>query len=200
MRGTSELFYEGYVAFGAFKFAGGTTRSLVDYAGVEYDRHNLGSHLSNLGHYLNEPGRLVHAREDYAAEFIPVVLLDEPAKTDIWGNPQSPNQKLLYGMAITPLGFRWLWRDGKVLKPFYTIKLGGIVFTEKALSSKATYANFTINSSGGLQVRLTRRTGVRVGFEFHHFSNLYVNSSNPGLDTLGINFGIVRRLSPFGTW
>ncbi|MGA9063607.1 MAG: acyloxyacyl hydrolase [Terracidiphilus sp.] len=170
------------------------------YGSVEYDRGNLGSHLSTLGHYLNMPGRLVHARVDYAAEFLPLVILREPAVSDIWGNPLSPNQKTVPGMAITPLGFRWLWRDGKTIKPLWTIKMGGVVFTQKALSTKATYANFTINSALGLQARLTPRIDLRIANEFHHFSNLYVNTSNPGLDALGIIFGIVYHLPASGRW
>jgi Lipid A 3-O-deacylase (PagL) len=137
---------------------------------------------------------------DYAVEFLPFVLLREPAVTDIWGDPLSPNQKLVPGLAITPLGFRLLWRDGKVIKPLWTVKLGGIAFTEKALSTKATYANFTINSSAGIQLKLTRRFDFRVADEFHHFSNAYVNSSDPGLDTLGINFGLVYHLRASSKW
>ena len=198
--GTSELFFQGYAAYQCFKFLGGDTRALIYYGGVEYDRHNLGSHLSTLGHYLNFPGKLVHARMDYSVEFLPLVILSQPALADKWGDPLTPNQKIVPGMALTPLGFRWLWRDGKMIKPLYTIKLGGVVFTQKALAPNATYANFTINSSVGLQARLTQRTDLRIGYEFHHFSNDYVNGSNPGLDTLGINFGIVRHFKASSKW
>jgi hypothetical protein len=45
-----------------------------------------------------------------------------------------------------------------------------------------------------MQARLTKSTDPRMGFEFFHFSNLYVNGSNPGLDILGINFGINYHL------
>lgn len=198
--GTSELFFQDYTSYGCFKFLGGETRAYIYYGGVEYDRHNLGSHLSLLGHYLNYPGRLMHARVDYAAEFLPVVILSEPTVTDKWGDPLSPYQKLVPGMAITPLGFRWLWFDGKFIKPLFTVKLGGVVFTQKALSTTATYANFTINASTGVQIRLARRTDLRVGWEFHHFSNAYVNGSDPGLDTLGVNFGIVFHLRASSKW
>jgi hypothetical protein len=196
----SELFYQGYLAYGCFKFAGGETRALDYYAGFEYDRHNLGAHLSKLGYYLNMPGELVHAREDYSAEFIPFVLLNQPAVTDIYGDPLSPNQKNVPGAAITPLGFRWLWRDGKIIKPLWTVKLGAVVFAQKALSTQATYANFTINSSAGVQLKLTKQFDFRVANEFYHFSNAYVNSSNPGLDTLGINFGLVYHLPASSKW
>lgn len=203
---SSELFYEGYASYGCFKFAGGETRALIFYGGVEYDRYDHGPHQNKLERYflsvpyLSVPARLAHAREDYSAEFLPVVILREPTVTDKWGNPLSPYQKSVPGMAISPVGFRWMWRDGKVFKPVWSFHMGIVGFTQKALSTTATYANFTISSGEGFQAKLTPRTDMRVEYEFHHFSNAYVNGSNPGLDTLGINFGIVYHLPASSKW
>jgi hypothetical protein len=47
---------------------------------------------------------------------------------------------------------------------------------------------------------MTEKTNLRVGFQLYHFSNLYVNGSNPGLDTLGFTFGFVRHLPAGGKW
>jgi hypothetical protein len=196
----SELFYEAYTAFGCFKFAGGETRALVFYAGVEYDRSTHGVHHNGLGHMLTAPGRFAGARVDYSADFIPAFVLREPVKTDKWGDPLSPFQRSLPGVEIAPLGFRWMWRDGTDFKPFWLVHLGMVGFTEKALSTTATYENFTINSSVGFQARTSPRTDLRLAYEFHHFSNAYMNGSNPGLDTLGLNFGIVYRLPVSSRW
>jgi hypothetical protein len=190
----SDLFVEGYAAFGSFKFAGGASDALDFTGGIEYDRHSLGSRLNPLGMRLGSAGRLVKARLDYAAEILPLFLLREPAKADQWGNPLTTARQTLPGLGITPLGMRLLWRSNKAVKPYWSVKLGGVVFTQKALSPTATYANFTIQSSVGTQVRLTPGADLRMGFEFFHFSNAYVNGSNPGLDTLGINFGINYHL------
>jgi hypothetical protein len=162
--------------------------------GIEYDRHSLGARLNPVGVRLSSVGKLVKARLDYAAEILPLVLLREPAKADKWGNPLTTARQTLPGMGISPLGMRMLWRSDRALKPYWSVKLGGVVFTQKALSPTATYADFSIQSSLGMQVRLTKGADLRMGFEFFHFSNAYVNGSNPGLDTLGVNFGMNYHL------
>jgi hypothetical protein len=191
---TSDLFVEGYAALGGFKFAGGASNALDFTGGLEYDRHSLGSHLNPVGVRMSSVGKLARARLDYSAEILPMVLLREPAVADQWGDPLSTARKTLFGMGFSPLGFRMLWLSNRAVKPYWSVKLGGVVFTQKALSSTATYANFSIQSSLGTQIRLTQQADLRMGFEFFHFSNGYVNGSNPGLDTLGINFGINYHL------
>ena len=79
-------------------------------------------------------------------------------------------------------------------------KTGGVVFNEKALAPNATYANFSFQIGVGTQIKMTEKTNLRVGFQLYHFSNLYVNGSNPGLDTLGFTFGFVRHLRAGGKW
>ncbi len=196
----SDLCFEGYVSYTPFKFRSAALDDLIYTGGIEYDRNNLGTHLSTLGHFLNYPGKLVHARMDYAADVLPLVLLREPALADKWGNPLTTARKTLPGIGISPLGLRFLWRGDKAIKQFWNAKLGGLVFTEKALSPEATYANFSIQSSAGAQIRLTPRTDLRLAYQFFHFSNLYVNGTNPGLDTLGANFGIVYHLRAGSKW
>ena len=197
---TSDLFYHGYASVGCFKFAGGATDSLDYYGGIEYDRHNLGSHLSTFGHIMNYPGRLTHSRFDLAMELNPLVVLHVPSLADQWGNPLTPLKKTLIGVGLSPLGLRMMWRDGKRIMPYWGGKTGGVVFNEKALAPNATYANFTFQIGVGTQIKMTEKTNLRVGFQLYHFSNLYVNGSNPGLDTLGFTFGFVRHLPAGGKW
>lgn len=197
---TSELFFEGYIPYGTFKFAGGETVSTIFYGGVEYDEHNLGTYVNRVSRILDFPPKLVHARLTYAAEILPLVLLRQPVVTDIWGNAITPARKIVPGVAIAPLGFRWMWLDGKAIRPLWTLKAGEALFTQKALSTKATYENFTINSALGMQARLSPRIDLRLAFEYYHMSNAYVNASNPGIDTLGPNFGIVYHLPASSRW
>jgi opacity protein-like surface antigen len=197
---TSDLFYHGFASVGCFKFAGGATDSLDYYGGIEYDRHNLGSHLSKFGHIMNYPGRLTHSRFDLAMEINPIVLLHEPALADQWGNPLTTQKKTLVGVGLSPLGLRMMWRDGKRVMPYWGGKTGGVVFNEKALAPNATYANFSFQIGVGTQIKMTEKTNLRAGFQLYHFSNLYVNGSNPGLDTLGFTFGFVRHLRAGGKW
>ena len=177
----SEIAVMGMVPYGDYRLFSATVRCNAWTAGVEYDRYVrinfLRSHM------------------DYAAEFLPVVVLSEPAVSDFWGNARSPNQQLLYGVSILPVGFRMLWRDHRAVRPYLESKLGAIAFNQKALSLNASYVNFNIQAASGVEIRLTERVDLRLEpFEFFHVSNGYLAASNPGMDELAARFGISYHL------
>jgi len=172
-----ELVIEGLASYGHYiLFASGSGCKLYT-AGVEYDRHSW--------------GRFLGARMDYVAEFLPVVLLDAPLTQDIWGTPTSPNWHIVPGIGISPLGFRWLWRDKKAIKPFLMAKVGILGFSQKVLSQHATYENFSLQSATGVNVRMNERWDLRLGlFSDFHFSNGFIVPVNPGLDVMNANLGL----------
>jgi len=180
-----EIVFEGLASYGHYKIFASGTGSKLYTSGVEYDRHSW-------GHFLG-------ARMDYVAEFLPLVLLDEPAKSDIWGNPSTKARQVVPGIGFSPIGFRWLWRDGKSWKPYLMAKGGMLVFDKKVLSQKATYENFSLQSATGLQVKMTPRVDLRLGlFSDFHFSNAFIVPVNPGLDVMNANLGISYRLGGRG--
>jgi len=176
-----ELIFEGLASYGNYKiFAGGTDCKLYT-AGVEYDRHSW--------------GYMLKARVDYVAEVLPVLLLWEPDKADIWGNPKSTSHHLVPGVGFSPIGARWIWRDGKAWKPYLMAKGGMVLFTEKVISSQSTYESFSLQSSTGLQIRLNPRIDLRLGlFGDFHFSNAFIVPVNPGLDVMNASVGISYHL------
>jgi hypothetical protein len=173
----SSLVVEGLVSYGHYKiFASGSGTELYT-AGVEYDRHSW-------GHFLG-------ARMDYVAEFLPVVLLYAPVTQDIWGTPTSPNKKIVPGIGFSPIGFRWMWRDKKAIKPYLMAKGGMLGFTQKVMSQKGSYENFSLQSAMGVNVKMTERWDLRLGlFSDFHFSNGFVVPVNPGLDVMNTNLGL----------
>lgn len=175
----SELIVEGMASYGNYKiFASGKDCKLYT-AGLEYDRHSWD--------YFH----LIRARLDYVAEVLPVVLLNEPDKADIWGNPKSYAHKIVPGFGFSPIGFRMMWRDKTAIEPYLTAKGGLIAFPIKVLSTNATYVNFTLQSGFGVQARLTDRLGLRLGlWNDFHFSNAFMVPSNPGLDVMNANLGL----------
>lgn len=166
-------------SFGHYHIFANSWWSYLHVAGVEYDRHSW--------------GRFIGARRDYSAEVLPVVLLKQPSKTDVWGNRQGATLETLHGLGISPVGMRLVWRDGKSWKPFYTIKGGVIGFNKKALSQYASYMDFTLQQTVGVQVRLTDRWDLRTGFDDFHFSDAFMVPSNPGIDEMAYEFGITYR-------
>jgi hypothetical protein len=90
---------------------------------------------------------------------------------------------------------RLIWRDGKKWKPYYTIKGGLIVFSQKSLSECSSYQNFSLQQALGVQFKGTSRWDFRVGFSDFHFSNAFMVPSNPGIDEMSYNGGICYHLS-----
>jgi hypothetical protein len=180
----SELVFEAIGSFGHYHLFANSWWSSLHIAGVEYDRHSWGSFIG--------------ARMDYTADILPVAILTQPSKTDVWGNPLTTDREHVAGLAISPAGLRMMWRDGKSIKPYFSIKGGLIGFTRKALSANATYENFTLQESLGAQFKLTDRWDFRTGFLFFHFSNGFIVNSNPGLDSLTYNAGLSYHLGKRG--
>ena len=177
----ADVTVEGLASYGHYKiFASGSGCHLYT-AGVEYDRHSWGYFL--------------RARMDYAAEFLPVVLLDAPVTQDIWGTPTTPDRHIVPGVGFSPIGFRMMWRDHKAVKPYLTAKGGMLLFPQKVLSQESTYVNFSLQSATGVEARLTPRFDLRLGlFSDFHFSNSFIVPVNPGLDVMNANLGITYHL------
>jgi hypothetical protein len=173
----SELIVEGLASYGNYRIFASAFDCKLYTAGVEYDRHSWGN--------------LLKARMDYAAEVLPVVLLNEPTKADIWGNPMTKARQFVPGVGFSPIGLRMLWRNKKAIEIYLGAKGGVIAFPVKVLSSSATYLNFSLQSGFGMQTRLTPRLGLRLGlWNDFHFSNGFMVPVNPGLDVMNANLGL----------
>src|SRR5258708_305321 len=143
----SELIFEGLGSFGHFHVFAYSWWSYLDVGGIEYDRHSW--------------GRFLGARRDYVAEVLPIAILRQPAKTDVFGDPLTTAHRTNYGVGISPAGVRLIWRDGKNWKPYYTVKGGVIVFAKKSLSEYASYQNFSLQQSIGIQLKVNSRWDFR---------------------------------------
>jgi Lipid A 3-O-deacylase (PagL) len=177
----SDIAIMGMIPDGDYRLFSATVRCHAWTVGVEYDRHSWGRFLS--------------ARFDYVAEVIPLVLLSQPVVSDFWGNALSPNQRLVYGISLSPFGMRFLWRNHRAISPYMVGKLGAAVFTRKALSPNASYVNFNIQADAGVQIRMTDRMDLRVDpFAFFHVSDGYLAASNPGMDQLATKIGVSYHL------
>lgn len=176
-----ELIYEGMASYGNYRLFGAAEKVKLYTTGVEYDRELWHGFLG--------------ARVDYVFEILPVVVLSQPSRTDFWGDPLTRSRKTVPGVGITPIGFRLLWRDNRRLMPYFECKGTVLGFTQKALSPAATYENWSFHLTGGLKVRLHGRYDLRLGMlSDMHFSNAFIVRSNPAVDLMNIDFGLVRHL------
>jgi len=176
----SELIFEGQGSFGNYKIFAAGEGSHLFTGGVEYQRHSWGSFLGS--------------RVFYVGEFLPVAILNEPAKLNYYGVPRSTNRQYVPGIGVLPIGFRLLWLDGHAVAPYIMAKGGMFGFTEKVLSPHGSYEDFILHSEIGVEVRMTDRTNLRLGMGDFHFSNSFIVPSNPGLDVMSYDAGICYRL------
>jgi hypothetical protein len=70
-----------------------------------------------------------------------------------------------------------------------------IGFTHKALSEQASYENFTLQQSVGIQFKLADRWDCRAGLSDFHFSNGFIVPSDPGIDEMSYNAGLSFHLT-----
>lgn len=179
----SELSFEGLDSYGNYHiFAGGSMCHLYT-GGIEYDRHSWGSFLG--------------ARMDYAGEFLPLMLLTEPARTDFWGDSLSPGSqtKTIYGIGLYPIGLRMTWFSRHRISPYLVSKGGVIAFDQKIIASASTYEEFSLKDGFGLQVKTSSRFDLRLGLWGDlHFSNGFMTPSNPGLDVMNSTVALTYHL------
>jgi len=176
----SEIIFEGLQSFGHFYILASPGSSYFSGGAIEYDRHTW--------------GKFAGARLDYSADIMPVLILSQPSKTDEWGNPQSKTYESFPGVAISPIGVRMLWRDGKEFKPYLVAKGGMTGYTHKAFSQHSSYQDFSLQVSIGMQFKLTDRMDFRAGFEYFHQSNGFAVPSDPGLDAMTYRGGLSYHL------
>lgn len=179
------LTVEGEGSFGNYKIFAQGENSKLSMSGMEYARHSWGYFMGS--------------QVDYVGEFMPFVLLDEPNHLNYYGvieRKYPRSQQMVPGMGIAPIGIRFLWGDGRAIQPYFMVKGGILVFSQKAESPDASYENISLRSEIGMQIHLAGRTDLRLGLGDSHFSNLFVVPSNPGLDVMSYMFGISRHFGP----
>ena len=178
----SEVVYEAMTSYGHYKVFGAAESESLYAAGEEYDRELW--------------PQILGARVDYVSEFLPVLLLSQPVTSNIYGTPRGHSRETVYGMGVTPIGFRLLWRDGSRWMPYFETKASVLGFTQKALSTSATYENWSFHCTGGMKFKLHGRYDLRLGLISDlHFSNAFVVRSNPALDLMNLDVGIVYHLA-----
>jgi hypothetical protein len=190
-----EVFLENRLPLNAERVIGGAEHATVYTGGIEYAVHYKKRpwihYLDPMSVGFDVMGTLFDARVDSTFEFLPVAVLREPLSLDAWGDDMSPGHKQhVFGMSVLPIGYRLTWFPNKPVRIFWDSRVGGILFTQKALSPTASMANFSFGSALGTQFRLNPSMDFRLGAEFFHVSDGYFARSNPGMDQVGATFGI----------
>ncbi len=93
------------------------------------------------------------------------------------------------GFAVSPIGFRFLFRPEKRLKPFIALHAGFIFFARPVPLPRALSYGFTGDFGGGGQYQIKKNRAVSFGYRYYHISNINIGEINPGYNAQVFYFG-----------
>jgi hypothetical protein len=171
-------------AWGARTFSGGAVLGSLpggrlDLLGLRYARR------------LIPTGEQAASRFDgpsltYTADLIPVARLHIPqdATPDLFFLADNPEGRALSttGVGAYPLGLRVTFRFRERVRPFIAGHTGGLYFSDPMPDPRGRRLNFAVGIGAGVRVALLHRLSLTLGYRYHHLSNGFRGSINPGLD------------------
>ena len=91
-------------------------------------------------------------------------------------------RKSVYGWGLAPLGLKFNLRRNRRVQPFAGATGGFLYFNEDVPVAGAARFNFTFDFDGGVQIVNSDRRAFTIGYKYHHISNGFRSSINPGVD------------------
>ena len=135
----------------------------------------------------------------YTADLVPVAAVSIPKGTSpgaLSAAIQSVEEAGLstYGMGLYPIGLRIGFRPSALLHPFIAGHTGFFYLFSPMPDERGRRFNFGAGVGVGVQISLTRHTILTLGYRYHHLSNGFRGSINPGLDANLLYVGLGRTL------
>jgi opacity protein-like surface antigen len=106
----------------------------------------------------------------YTADVLPVARMTTSSRT-------------VAGKGAAPVGLEIRFRPSHRLQPSGALSGGFIYFNHEVPEPGGARFNFTADLGAGLHYVLTRFIGMDAGYRYHHLSNAYRASRNPGFDS-----------------
>ena len=152
---------------------------------------------ARFGHLGLRYGRVLAASENvafqYTIDVIPVAVLSVKRFTAV---PVSPGvfsiqqtRESVYGAGAAPIGLKLNFRRQKRVQPFAAATGGFLYFSEQVPVAGSSQFNFTYDFSGGIQIVNGNKRSFTIGYKYHHISNGYTGTFNPGVDVQMIYAG-----------
>jgi hypothetical protein len=135
----------------------------------------------------------------YTADLIPIAAVSIPKGTSpasLSSAIQSVEEVGLstYGVGVYPMGLRVGFRPSATVRPFVEGHTGFFYLFDPMPDERGRRFNFGAGVGGGVQISLTRHTILTLGYRYHHLSNGFRGSINPGLDANLLYVGFGRTL------
>lgn len=96
--------------------------------------------------------------------------------------------KVAYGVGINPIVLKWNFDTRRRIAPYLELG-GGPLLTDQRVPAGISRINFTPGGAAGLQF-LREKYHWSAELRFLHISDAGLTSSNPGINTIQIRFGI----------
>ncbi|PSQ95105.1 MAG: hypothetical protein BRD55_11305 [Bacteroidetes bacterium SW_9_63_38] len=134
----------------------------------------------------------------YTADFLPAVGLHIPRDAALGAvfpnGPQSRTALTTSGVGLYPMGLRVHFSTTARVHPFVDGHTGFLYFFDPVPDARGRAFNFAAALGGGVSVTLSGRWYLALGYRYHHLSNGFRGSINPGLDAnllyLGLGAGL----------
>jgi len=98
------------------------------------------------------------------------------------------------GLGTYPLGLRLEFRNRQGLRPFIAGHTGMFYFLDAVPDERGHRVNFAAGLGGGARIALTTHTVLTFGYRYHHLSNGFRGSINPGFDANVLYLGVGTAL------
>lgn len=122
----------------------------------------------------------------YTADLLPFAALHIPGSAipaPYYADASAPGPALrTSGAGGYPVGLRVEWRWAPWLRPFLDGQTGMLYFRDRIPDGRGRRLHFAAALGGGLHLRLASTLLLTVGYRYHHLSNGFRGSINPGLD------------------
>lgn len=135
-------------------------------------------------------GPFLGSEADYVGVFLPLVVVNEPAKYGVDSRALTTARQNHYGVGVAPLGVRLMWRPEKSFRPYLIARGGIIYFANRILSAESMKLNFFPQYGAGVEKSLASGLNLRLEYNDVHISNGDVAQRNPGIDFMYINAGL----------
>jgi opacity protein-like surface antigen len=94
------------------------------------------------------------------------------------------------GIGVYPIGLRVGVRPSAALRPFLAGHTGLFYFWSPVPDERGRQLNFAAGVGAGIQISLSTRAILTLGYRYHHLSNGFRGSINPGLDANLLYLGL----------
>ena len=125
---------------------------------------------------------------EYTIDFVPVAVVFQP---DFARAFSGPSASAVYGVGLSPVGFKVNFNRSGRFKPFLSTSGGFLYFKDPVPNDVpgATKFNWTFDFGGGVHISSGARRAVILGYKFQHISNGDRSQVNPGFDANVIYVG-----------